>query len=264
MGMLSTRVHHVQKTKVFYSSKVQVSPPYFQSRLHMKRVFCQGLAASNIRDHRSYAAVAAAGISSGSSMVSGLLPLKAFSSDEHPTTPVTNHKVTMCNDDRNINAASTGTGKHALNTRSFHKRTVGQGHTDTSGQVLPVHNRFMALCSDFRTQDTDSIRDKVVHSSQSTQTPKLASQSNADTANMTKASTSTYFQHSSCYSSHNTTHESRELGSKFGCLTLSPVLLYNGDPKHRSEVLDVLQAHRLIRQSGVPNFWALEFWSRHN
>ena len=164
----------------------------------------------------------------------------------------------MCNDDRNINAVSTGTGKHVLYTKSFHKRTVGQGHTDTYGQVLPVHNRFMALCSDFRTQDTNSSRDKVVHSHQSTQTPKLACQSNADTANVTKASTSRYFQHSSCYSSHNITNESREqLGSKFGCLPLSPILLYNGDPKHRSEVLDVLQAHRLIRESGVPNFWGL-------
>ena len=230
------------------------------------------MAASNIRNHRLYAAVAAAGTSSGSSMGSDdskvlvLLPSKAFSANEPPIKPVTNHKVTMCNDDRSINSVSTGTGKHVLYTRSFHKRTVGQGHTDTFGQVLPVHYRFMALRSDFRSQDTDSSRDKVVHSPQSsTQTPKLACQSNADTANVTKASTSRYFQHSSCYSSCNITNESREqLGSEFACLPLSPILLYNGDPKHRSEVLDVLQAHRLIRKVVSPIFWALGFRSRHN
>ena len=90
MGMLSTSVHYVQRTKIFYNSKLQTSAQDFQSRLHMKHVVCQGFAASNIRDHRSYAAVVAAGTSSGSSMgsderkVLGLLPLKAFSTDVPP------------------------------------------------------------------------------------------------------------------------------------------------------------------------------------
>ena len=53
--------------------------------------------------------------------------------------------------------------------------------------------------------------------------------------------------------------ESREqLGRKFCCHPLSPILLYNGNPSHRLNVSDMLQAHRLIRQSGLPNFLGLK------
>ena len=229
----------------------------------MKHVFCWGLAVSSLRDDRSYATVAAARISpdrctgSDDRKVLGLLPLKAVSSDKCLRKPVKYHKVTMCNDDRSITAVSTGTGKQALGKRSFHKRTVGKGHADTSDRVLSVHNKFSPLCPD-TPHDVESTEDKVVASFQNIQTTDLVCPNYTDTANVTKASTSRYFGHSSCYSSRDIIHTSREqLGNKFGCFPLSPVLLYNGNPRHRSEILDVSQVHRLIRQSGVPNFLGL-------
>ena len=263
MGMLGTAAHHVQKTKFFYSSKFYRSVPYFQSKGHMKRVFCRGLAVSSLRDDRSNATVAAAGVSPGSCTGSdnrkilALLPLKAVSSDKCLRKPVKYHKVTMCNDDRSITAVSTGTGKQALCKRSFHKRTVGKGHADTSDRVLLVHNKFSPLCPD-TPPNAESTGDKVVPSFQNIQTTDLVCPIYTDTANVTKASTSRYFGHSSCYSYRDIIHMSHEqLGNKFGCFPLSPVLLYNGNPRHRSEVSDVLQAHRHIRQSGVPNFLGL-------
>ena len=226
----------------------------------MKRVFCRGLAVSSMRDDRSYATVAAAGVSPGSCTdsddrkVLGLLPLKTVSSDKCLGKPVKYHKVTMCNDDRSITAVSTGTGKQALCKRSIHKSTVGKGHADTSDRVLLVHNKFSPLCPD-TPHDAESTGDKVVPSFQNIQTTDLVCPNYTDTANVTKASTSRYFGHSSCYSSRDIIHTSREqLSNKFGSFPLFPVLLYNG---HRSEVLDVSQTQRLIRQSGVPNFLGL-------
>ena len=35
------------------------------------------------------------------------------------------------------------------------------------------------------------------------------------------------------------------------------MLLYNGKPRHHPVIPDVLQVHRLIKESGVPNFWGL-------
>ena len=228
----------------------------------MKHVFCRGLLVSSLRDDRSYATVAAAKVSSGSctgsddKKVLGLLPLKAVSSDKCFRTPVKYHKVTICND-RSITALSTGTGKQALCERSFHKRTVGKRYADTSDRVLLVHNRFSPLCPDIP-HTAGSTGEKLVPSLQNIQNTDLVCPNYTDTAKVTKASTSRYFRHSSGYSSCDIIHASREqLGNKFGCFPLSPVLLYSGNPRHRSEVLDVLQAHRLIRQSGVPNFLGL-------
>ena len=68
MGMLNHRVHHVQKSRIFHNTKLQVQILQFQSRSHMKQVFCQGLASSNFMDNRSYAAVFAGEVTSRTPM----------------------------------------------------------------------------------------------------------------------------------------------------------------------------------------------------
>ena len=150
----------------------------------------------------------------------------------------------MCNVDRNTSVSDTVIAKHVLPTKSFHKRTVGQGNTNTCGQVFPVYSRFMVLNTDSRTQDKDSTMDD--HCGDSSQNSQVSMQIHQlldmDIVNSAKASTSRYFHHSSCYSSHNIMQESREqLGSKSGFLPLSPIFLYNGNPSHRSSITDVLQ-----------------------
>ena len=266
MGMLNYGVHHVQKSRIFQHTKVQTKSPKFESKFHMKQAFFQGLAASNFRDNRSYAAVVAGPstlhsvLGSDDRKASGLFPRDVLASNKQYTKAVTNHKLPMCNVDRHIKVLDTVAVKHVLPTKPSHKRTVGQEHIHTLGQVLQVHNRFTVLQTDTQTQDTDSTRNDHWDSSlQNSQVLKQVHQYvDMDVGNSERASTSRYFQHSSHYSSHNVIQNSREhLGNKLGCLPLSPIMLYNGKPRHHLVIPGVLQAHRLIKESGVPNFWGL-------
>ena len=46
-------------------------------------------------------------------------------------------------------------------------------------------------------------------------------------------------------------------GVEFGCVPLSPIKLYTQDPKYWETIPDIITAHKLIRQSGLPNFLGL-------
>ena len=46
----------------------------------------------------------------------------------------------------------------------------------------------------------------------------------------------------------------QQLGSDFGCISLGDCKLYTGPPIIWHSVPDIIQAHNLIRASGVPNF----------
>ena len=46
----------------------------------------------------------------------------------------------------------------------------------------------------------------------------------------------------------------QQLRTAFGCLPLSSIMLFNCDPTYYSEIPDIIQTHRLVRQGGLPNF----------
>ena len=46
-----------------------------------------------------------------------------------------------------------------------------------------------------------------------------------------------------------------QIGTKFDCIPLAPIYVYKGEPKIWGTVPDVLMAHRLIRNTGIHNFW---------
>ena len=48
-----------------------------------------------------------------------------------------------------------------------------------------------------------------------------------------------------------------QIGIKFGCVPLAPIYVYKGEHKFWQSVPDVLTAHRLIRNTGIPNFFGL-------
>ena len=48
-----------------------------------------------------------------------------------------------------------------------------------------------------------------------------------------------------------------QIGTAFGCLSLSGITFLNGDPTYYDKIPDIIQAHRLVRQSGLPNFLGL-------
>ena len=54
----------------------------------------------------------------------------------------------------------------------------------------------------------------------------------------------------------------QQLDSEFGCIPLGDFKLYTGPPVVWHSVPDIIQAHNLIRASGVPIFWVREYQSR--
>ena len=56
----------------------------------------------------------------------------------------------------------------------------------------------------------------------------------------------------------------KQLGSNFGCIPLTPMLLYQGSHKVWQEVPEILQAHKLIRNSGMPNFLGMRIPVKSN
>ena len=69
-------------------------------------------------------------------------------------------------------------------------------------------------------------------------------------------------------------HKCKEqIGTKFGCVPLAPIHVYRGPIRHWDCTPDILTAHKLIRQSGLPNFLGLRIpvstnlnvnsWRRH-
>ena len=52
-------------------------------------------------------------------------------------------------------------------------------------------------------------------------------------------------------------HCKEQNGVEFGCVPLSPLRLFTGDPTHWEQIPDIISAHKLIRDSGLPNFLGL-------
>ena len=157
--MATHGIHHVHRTRVFYSKKLLSRPKKFQSKTHMKRVFCAAVAEKKFRDARSYATVVATTTAStpvgvDDRKVLALCPKKSLCSDKRSAS-VTAHKVTMCNSGRNSSVVSTEESHHVLSKNSCHKRTIGQCNGPAL-EVLPLYNRFAALSSILQTQHTDS------------------------------------------------------------------------------------------------------------
>ena len=48
-----------------------------------------------------------------------------------------------------------------------------------------------------------------------------------------------------------------QIGTKFGCVPLAPIYVHKGQSQVWESVPDVLTAHKLIRDSGLPNFLGL-------
>ena len=55
-----------------------------------------------------------------------------------------------------------------------------------------------------------------------------------------------------------------QIGTKFGCVPLAPIYVYKGPTTYWHDIPDILTAHKLIGQSGLPNFWGLRIPVRTN
>ena len=45
-----------------------------------------------------------------------------------------------------------------------------------------------------------------------------------------------------------------QIGTKFGCIPSNHIALFDGTPTYWEKIPDIIQAHKLIRDSGLPNF----------
>ena len=45
-----------------------------------------------------------------------------------------------------------------------------------------------------------------------------------------------------------------QIGNKLGCIPLTPMYVCKGHPKSWDQIPDVLTAHKLIENTGIPNF----------
>ena len=64
------------------------------------------------------------------------------------------------------------------------------------------------------------------------------------------------------FSFHPEFHEYKsQIGTKFGCVPLTPIYVYKGPPIVWNKIPDVLTAQNLIKNSGIPNFWGSTFSS---
>ena len=48
-----------------------------------------------------------------------------------------------------------------------------------------------------------------------------------------------------------------QIGTKFGCIPSNHISLFDGTPTYWEKIPDIIQAHKLIRDSGLPNFLGL-------
>ena len=44
-------------------------------------------------------------------------------------------------------------------------------------------------------------------------------------------------------------------GVKFGALHVTPNKIFTGDPDYHNKLSDIIQAHKVVKSSGLPNFW---------
>ena len=242
---------HVQTSRVFFNSEFkrgQVNRMLNVSKGEVKHQFLKGLAFANKVDGRSYAQVTGG--------------RTAWQADrEVGSNPVHIRPIVMHEKKKRLSIASTNM---SVNTVSLSKRydrnnweTRVFKHTHDKvlqGENIELKNRFQVLSSldqvpvqfeDNALSGTSTVYTKIfpnpaavksrffVHSTVSDDDHPMANESVA---------------HKKCC---------EQIGSKFGCIPLSEIASFNGTPMYWKEVPNIIQAHKLIRNSGLPNFLGL-------
>ena len=155
------------KTRTSYSNRVHHIKQKFHSKIHMKQVFLQGLAASWLRYNRLYVVVLPS--------IVHLDKRNALNSDVTGHTLTSSipqiqnqspHKLTMCySKNMNDECYKFVVTNDRSDLNPCHKRSVGQMHSYVSlGQILPTHNRFVVLQDDTQTQYLGSTSESFVES----------------------------------------------------------------------------------------------------
>ena len=155
-------------------------------------------------------------------------------------------KIGLENDNK---AVSSDTGLNPVHTQP-------QDSTIPVSDCYPVdtNNRFQVLDNIEDSQantsgegDSHSVGSQAYHIQVQTDssTPQMVVQPDP---NMTIADSTWVPEYQKC---------KKQIGTKFGCVPLVPIYVYRGPTRHWDCIPYVLTAHKLIRQSELPNFLGL-------
>ena len=211
------------------------------------------LAFSNVRDNRSYAQV----LQSKRSVncVKSVKPQVGHIQHKSGT------RVTGLNPSVASFVPLSGNSNNSGNSNkgSLHATVTAPANTvkNTTYRVcqteeIPLNNRFQVL--------QDLLVESEVHNAFDSHVPSthngtpLSCERNRERNGKVMVETSTDLSLNTCseywqYKEQN--------GVEFGCIPLSPITLFTGDPTYWEQIPDIITAHKLIRQSGLPNFLGL-------
>ena len=115
---------------------------------------------------------------------------------------------------------------------------------------VPVYNRFQVLQSSHASSE-EVVEDHFQEN--------ISTVLTVDSKQSLRKSR--FFGHSVGTETNNSFHNSEvfqkcceQIGTKFGCIPASEIALFDGTPTYWEKIPDIIQAHRLVRDSGLPNF----------
>ena len=269
---------HAQKSRVFYNKHTDAK--YFNkcqdfTKKYWKEVFHKALAFQSKVDHRTYAQVLTQipgsnpkgkhyqsvgsnpqlGLSVHSNMVNSSKPM-----DIQGHSNVVKHKVV-------------GVDRSCFKENAFHskQRCKPTGHTidsstlqssnhrglnqDTDHFGIPLYNSFALLADEAHNENNlqlQSCREEVINHACGTEanaSERIPERNGQRTPACHVAYTTD--EEGLCQEYHRCKEQN---GVEFGCVPLSPVRLFTGDPTYWNDIPDIISAHKLIRDSGLPNF----------
>ena len=215
------------------------------SKQEVKYQFLKGMAFASKTDDRSYAQVAASNLRiqatrhMGSNSSANIISNR---SDEGSVGVVFSKVLTQKPVVHNIN-------KPAARKSPYVQGVVPQLAEPTD---IPVYNRFKVL----ENLNSDSVQ--VVKDCTNNPLPV-----NSPGFKRTSRK-SRFFGHSVLNKQHVPFHDTEvfqnlceQIGTKFGCIPSNHIALFDGTPTYWEKIPDIIHAHRLIRDSGLPNFLGL-------
>ena len=120
---------------------------------------------------------------------------------------------------------------------------------DTSNRFQVLDNNQDVLVNTLGEVDSQSI-DSHAHEQQLHVYSSIQQMIVEPDPNMTIADPSSVPEYQKC---------KEQIGTKFGCVPLAPIYVYKGPTRYWVSIPDIVTAHKLIRQSGLPNFLDLGY-----
>ena len=249
------------------------------SKAYTKQKFESAMAIFKVRDHRSYAQVLLSNHHNGHNSGTGRTTahhtalqgdqnaIKQLVVNTDSNTSKVKGSIVSTNKQKYHNVGKSNIEKHAWAVSSKADSNPAnkqiQASTIQVSECYPIaiSNRFQVLDNNQDVQvdtsgevDSQSV-DSHTYEQQLQADPSIRQTIVEPDPNMTIADLSAVLEYQKC---------KEQIGTKFGCVPLAPIYVYTGPTRYWDSIPDILTAHKLIRQSGLPNFLGLRIPVRTN